>query len=101
MLVADATVDPLSQFRLDGKIALITGASRGIGATIAQSYAAVGATVVLASRKLEGLEAVADTIRQTGGKAHVQAVHTGDDAAVGALVEQTLERFGALNILVN
>jgi NAD(P)-dependent dehydrogenase (short-subunit alcohol dehydrogenase family) len=99
--VANAISDPLSQFRLDGKVALITGASRGIGATIAQSYAAVGATVVLASRKLEGLEAIADSIRAQGGVAHAQVVHTGDDEAVAALVEQTLARFGSLNILVN
>jgi NAD(P)-dependent dehydrogenase (short-subunit alcohol dehydrogenase family) len=99
--VADASADPLSQFHLDGKVALITGASRGIGATIAQSYAAVGATVILASRKLDGLESIAATIRQAGGKAHAQAVHTGDDDAVAALVEQTLGRFGALHILVN
>ncbi len=93
--------NPLSNFRLDGKIALITGASRGIGAAIAQSYAAVGATVVLASRKQEGVEAIAATIRAAGGIAHAQPVHTGDDAAVTALVEQTLERFGGLHILVN
>ncbi|MCC6453985.1 MAG: glucose 1-dehydrogenase [Caldilineaceae bacterium] len=99
--MADPLSNPLSSFRLDGKIALITGASRGIGAAIAQSYAAVGATVVLASRKQEGVEAIAATIRAAGGKAHAQPVHTGDDAAVTALVEQTLDRFGGLHILVN
>ena len=100
-VVANPITDPLLQFRLDGKVAVITGASRGIGAAIAQSYAAVGATVVLASRKLEGVQAVANTIRAAGGKAHAHAAHTGDDAAVNALVEQTLERFGNLHILVN
>jgi NAD(P)-dependent dehydrogenase (short-subunit alcohol dehydrogenase family) len=97
----DPATNPLAQFRLDGKVALITGASRGIGATIAQAYAAVGATVVLASRKPEGVEAVASGIRAAGGQAHAHAAHTGDEAAVQALVADTLARFGAIHILVN
>jgi NAD(P)-dependent dehydrogenase (short-subunit alcohol dehydrogenase family) len=97
----DPVTNPLAQFRLDGKVALITGASRGIGATIAQAYAAVGATVVLASRKLEAVEVVATTIRAAGGQAHAHAAHTGDEAAVQGLVADTLARFGAIHILVN
>lgn len=99
--MSDPLSDPLFHFRLDGKIAVITGASRGIGAAIAQSYAAAGATVVLGSRKLEGVEAIAATIRAAGGKARAQQLHTGDEAAITALVEETVASFGKIDILVN
>jgi NAD(P)-dependent dehydrogenase (short-subunit alcohol dehydrogenase family) len=99
--MVEQMLDPLARFRLDGKVALITGASRGIGAAIAQNYAAVGATIILASRKQEGVEAVAASIRAAGGKAHALAAHTGDDDAVAALVQESLSRCGSIDILVN
>ena len=91
----------MTEFDLTGKVALITGASRGIGQAIAQAYAAAGAQVVLSSRKQPGLERVADTIRQAGGKALPIAAHTGDEEAVQDLIAKTLETYGGIDIVVN
>jgi NAD(P)-dependent dehydrogenase (short-subunit alcohol dehydrogenase family) len=88
-------------FDLTGKIALITGASRGIGETIALAYAQAGAKVVLSSRKQEGVEAAAARIRAAGGEALAVAAHTGDPAGVQALVAQTVQTYGGVDILVN
>ena len=90
-----------SHFDLTGRVAIITGASRGIGQAIAQAFAAAGAQVALSSRKIEPLEAVMAEIKARGGEAIAIAAHTGDSSAVRALVTQTVERFGGVDILVN
>lgn len=88
-------------FELDGKVALITGASRGIGEAIATNLAAYGAECILVSRKIEGLEVVRDKIREAGGKAEAVVGHMGDLEKIEALCEHVKEQYGHLDILVN
>ncbi|WP_420630410.1 glucose 1-dehydrogenase [Candidatus Leptofilum sp.] len=88
-------------FDLTGKVALVTGASRGIGQAIAEAYAAAGAKVVLASRKQAALDEVAELISSKGGEALPIAAHTGDDAAINELVAKATEAFGGIDIVVN
>lgn len=88
-------------FSLDGKVALITGASRGIGLAIATAYAAAGARVVISSRKQEALEAAAQQIRAQGGDALPVAAHIGDLQSVRRLLERAVEAYGGVDILVN
>ncbi|MFO7634279.1 MAG: glucose 1-dehydrogenase [Caldilinea sp.] len=88
-------------FDLSGKVAIVTGASRGIGEAIAAVLAEAGASVVLASRKQESVEAVAARIRADGGAAMAMAAHTGDVVAVEALVNAAIEQYGGVDILVN
>ena len=91
----------MTPFNLSGKVALITGASRGIGLAIAQAYAAAGAKVVLASRKQESLDEAAAQIQAAGGEALAIAAHTGSEEAVQTLVEQAVAAFGGIDIAVN
>jgi NAD(P)-dependent dehydrogenase (short-subunit alcohol dehydrogenase family) len=83
---------------LNGKVALVTGASKGIGLAIARTYAENGATVVLTARKQAGLDEALGSIK---GETHAIAAHAGDPAAAEAAVAETIERFGRLDVLVN
>jgi NAD(P)-dependent dehydrogenase (short-subunit alcohol dehydrogenase family) len=86
---------------LRGKVAIVTGASRGIGEAIATRYAEAGAKVVLASRKLEGLAPVEAKLRERGFEAKAIACHTGKEAMVDAMVEEAVATFGQVDVLVN
>ena len=90
-----------NRFDLSGKVALVTGASRGIGKAIAVGLAKQGADVVLASRKADALEAVAEEVRATGRKALVVPTHMGKVEAVQALADAAVAEFGKVDILVN
>jgi NAD(P)-dependent dehydrogenase (short-subunit alcohol dehydrogenase family) len=87
--------------RLDGKVALVTGASRGIGLAIARRCAESGAAVMLSSRKPDALETAAAELQGLDGQVAWYAAHAGDPEQASACVDATIERFGALDILVN
>ena len=88
-------------FDLSGKVALVTGASRGIGESIARLLAAYGAEVIVSSRKIDGCEAVAQSIRDNGGKATALVCHVGELAQIDATFAAIKQQFGRLDILVN
>ena len=88
-------------FDLTGKVAVITGASKGIGEAIARIFAAYGAKVVISSRKQADLDELAKEITAEGGECIGIAANTGDLTQLKTLVEKTIEFFGGIDILVN
>lgn len=92
---------PLEAFDLTGRVAIITGGSRGIGKAIATGFSAVGARVVVASRKAEACAATATAIRDAGGEALAVPTHVGRPDALADLVSAAVEHFGGIDIVVN
>ncbi len=90
-----------NSFSLDNKVAIITGASKGIGKAIAHALGQQGAKVVIASRKQEAVDETAAEFRKEGIDAIGIAAHMGDMAQVKSLVEKTLEIYGGVDIIVN
>lgn len=88
-------------FRLDGLVAVIAGGSRGIGEAIARTFAKVGAKVVIASRYMENLEPVAESVRAEGGEITPIVCHIGYLDQIRDLAAKTVEKYGTIDILVN
>jgi NAD(P)-dependent dehydrogenase (short-subunit alcohol dehydrogenase family) len=88
-------------FDLTGKVALVTGASKGIGKAIAELYAQAGAQVVVSSRKQDAVDAVVADIKAKGGNALAIACNVSDAAEIQKLIDSTLSAYGTIDILVN
>lgn len=91
----------MNRVDLSGKIAVVNGASRGIGEAIARGLADCGATVVLTSRRQDSVQSVADAIVEDGGTAVAHACHAGHLDEIDALFEMVRKEFGRLDILIN
>jgi NAD(P)-dependent dehydrogenase (short-subunit alcohol dehydrogenase family) len=92
---------PSRRFDLAGKVALVTGGSRGLGRAMVLGLAAAGADVVVASRKLEACEEVADAVRSTGRRALAVSCHVGHWDELSALADAAYGAFGHVDVLVN
>jgi dehydrogenase/reductase SDR family protein 4 len=98
-MASESSISPL--FRLDEKVAIITGASKGIGAAMAQGLAEFGAKVIISSRKQEAVDAVAQQLREAGLEATGIACHVGDTEQLQNLVDKTIEIYGRIDIIIN
>jgi len=89
------------KFNLENRVALVTGASRGIGEATAKTLASHGAEVILVSRKIDALNEVCKVIKDEGGKAEVFACNSGDVEQIKSLFAWIKEKYGKLDILIN
>lgn len=90
-----------TDFRLDGRVAVIAGGSRGIGEQIARTFAKAGAKVVIASRYMKNLEPVAESVRAEGGEITPIVCHIGYLDQIRNLAAKTVEKYGTIDVLVN
>jgi NAD(P)-dependent dehydrogenase (short-subunit alcohol dehydrogenase family) len=91
----------LPSFRLDGKVVLVTGGSKGLGRAMALAFARSGADVVVASRKTDACETVAAEVRGLGRRALAVGCHVGEWGECDALVARTVDEMGGVDVLVN
>ena len=94
-------MNPQELFNISGRVALVTGASRGIGESIAKLLASAGAHVIVSSREIDGCQRVADEITEAGGSAEALACHIGEMEQIEACFKTIEEQHGKLDILVN
>src|SRR5215472_4558309 len=96
-----ANTNPSSSFDLSGRVAIVTGSGRGLGAAIARGLAEAGASVMLCSRSEAELERTKSEITRGGGKAHMIVADTSDRASCQRLTDSTVGHFGRVDVLVN
>ena len=98
---AESVAAPYDRFDLTGRVALVTGGTRGLGRAIVRTLAQAGADVVVASRKQEACDEAADEVRRVGRRALAHVCHVGRWNEIDALVDAAYDEFGRIDVLVN